>query len=37
MLLQARLKARKELREAEKTLSQNIYEQGVDEPGFIIK
>lgn len=34
MLLQARLEAREKLREAEKTLSQNIYERGVDEPGF---
>ncbi len=34
MLLQARLEAREKLREAEKTLSQNIYERGVDESGF---
>ncbi len=34
MLLQARLEAREKLRESEKTLSQNIYERGVDEPGF---
>lgn len=34
MLLQARLEAREKLREAEKTLSQNIYERGVDELGF---
>ncbi len=34
MRLQARLEAREKLREAEKTLSQNIYERGVDEPGF---
>ena len=34
MLLQARLEAREKLREAEKNLSQNIYERGVDEPGF---
>jgi DNA-damage-inducible protein D len=34
MLLQARLEAREKLREAEKTLSQNIYGRGVDEPGF---
>ena len=34
MLLQARLEARERLRESEKTLSQNIYERGVDEPGF---
>ena len=34
MLLQARLEAREKLREAEKILSQNIYERGVDEPGF---
>jgi DNA-damage-inducible protein D len=34
MLLKARLEAREKLREAEKTLSKNIYERGVDEPGF---
>ena len=34
ILLQARLEAREKLRESEKTLSQNIYERGVDEPGF---
>lgn len=34
MLLQARLEAREKLRESEKTLSQNIYERGVDETGF---
>lgn len=34
MLLQARLEAREKLRESEKTLSQNIYERGVDELGF---
>lgn len=34
MFLQARLEAREKLKEAEKTLSQNIYERGVDEPGF---
>jgi DNA-damage-inducible protein D len=34
MLLQARLEAREKLRESEKSLSQNIYERGVDEPGF---
>lgn len=34
MLLQARLEAREKLRESEKTLSQNIYERDVDEPGF---
>lgn len=34
MLLQAGLEAREKLREAEKTLSQNIYERGVDEHGF---
>lgn len=34
MLLQARLEAREKLKEAEKTLSQNIYERGIDEPGF---
>lgn len=34
MLLQVRLEAREKLKEAEKTLSQNIYERGVDEPGF---
>ena len=34
MLLQARMEAREKLRESEKTLSQNIYERGVDEAGF---
>ena len=34
MRLQARLGARKKLRESEKILSQNIYERGIDEPGF---
>lgn len=34
MLLQARMEARERLRESEKTLSQNIYERGVDEAGF---
>ena len=34
MLLQARLDARERLRESEKTLSQNIYERGVDDAGF---
>ena len=34
MRLQARLDAREKLREAEKTLSENIYERGVDEKGF---
>ena len=34
MLLQARLEARERLRESEKTLSQNIYERGVDDAGF---
>lgn len=34
MLLHARLEAREKLRESEKTLSQNIYERGVDEAGF---
>ena len=32
--LQARLDAREKLRESEKTLSQNIYERGVDDTGF---
>lgn len=32
--LQARLDARERLRESEKTLSQNIYERGVDDVGF---
>lgn len=32
--LQARLHAREKLRESEKTLSQNIYERGVDDSGF---
>lgn len=34
MRLQARLDARERLRESEKTLSQNIYERGVDDNGF---
>jgi DNA-damage-inducible protein D len=34
MRLQARLDARGRLRESEKTLSQNIYERGVDDSGF---
>ena len=34
MRLHARLDARERLREAEKTLSQNIYERGVDDAGF---
>ncbi|MFJ5505597.1 DNA damage-inducible protein D [Pectobacterium carotovorum] len=34
MRLQARLDARERLRESEKTLSQNLYERGVDEKGF---
>lgn len=34
MRLQARLDARDRLRESEKTLSQNIYERGVDDEGF---
>ena len=34
MRLQARLDAREKLRESEKTLSQNIYERGVDDEGF---
>ncbi len=34
MLLHARMEARERLRESEKTLSQNIYERGVDEAGF---
>ena len=34
MRLQARLDARDRLRESEKTLSQNIYERGVDDVGF---
>lgn len=32
--LQARLEVREKLRESEKTLSQNIYERGVDDAGF---
>jgi DNA-damage-inducible protein D len=32
--LQARMEARERLRESEKTLSQNIYERGVDDDGF---
>jgi DNA-damage-inducible protein D len=34
MRLHARLEARDRLRESEKTLSQNIYERGVDDAGF---
>ena len=34
MQLQDRLDARERLRESEKTLSQNIYERGVDDAGF---
>jgi DNA-damage-inducible protein D len=34
MRLQTRLEAREKLRESEKTLSQNIYERGVDDAGF---
>ena len=34
MRLQARLDARDRLRESEKTLSQNIFERGVDDAGF---
>lgn len=34
MRLQARLDARGRLRESEKTLSQNLYERGVDDEGF---
>lgn len=34
MRLQARLEARDRLKESEKTLSQNIYERGVDDAGF---
>ena len=34
MRLQARLDARERLRESEKSLSQNIYERGVDDIGF---
>lgn len=34
MRLQSRLEARGRLRESEKTLSQNIYERGVDDAGF---
>jgi DNA-damage-inducible protein D len=34
MRLQARMEARDRLRESEKTLSQNIYERGVDDAGF---
>lgn len=34
MRLHARLDARERLRESEKTLSQNIYERGVDDEGF---
>lgn len=34
MRLQARLDARDRLRESEKTLSQNLYERGVDDTGF---
>lgn len=34
MQLQSRIEARERLRESEKTLSQNIYERGVDSDGF---
>lgn len=34
MRLQARMEARDRLKESEKTLSQNIYERGVDDTGF---
>lgn len=34
MRLQARMEARDRLRESEKSLSQNIYERGVDDAGF---
>ncbi|MGC8491292.1 MAG: DNA damage-inducible protein D [Syntrophobacteraceae bacterium] len=34
MRLQARLNARERLRESERSLSQNIYERGVDDAGF---
>jgi len=34
MQLQARLEARDRLKESEKTLSQNLYERGVDDAGF---
>lgn len=34
MRLQTRLETRQRLRDSEKTLSQNIYERGVDEEGF---
>jgi DNA-damage-inducible protein D len=34
MRLQARLEARDKLRTSEKTLSQIIYERGVDDAGF---
>lgn len=34
MRLQARIDVRERLRESEKTLSQNIYERGVDDAGF---
>ncbi|HNW82973.1 MAG TPA: DNA damage-inducible protein D [bacterium] len=34
MQLQFRIEARERLRESEKTLSQNIYERGVDDDGF---
>lgn len=34
MRVQARLEARERLRESEKTLSQNLYERGVDDAGF---
>lgn len=34
MRLQARLEARERLRASEKTLSQNLYERGVDDAGF---
>ena len=34
MQLQARMEAREQLKESEKTLLQNIYERGVDDAGF---
>lgn len=34
MLLHARLEAREKLRESERTLSQNIFERGIDDAGF---
>ncbi len=36
MRLQTRLEIREKLRESEKTLSQNIYERGVDDSGFAL-